>query len=114
MRTTSRPGHPDELTPRQRQVLALLRRGLTNEEIGRELGISTDGAKFHVSEILSKLQLSSRHEAASLPAEVGARRPWWAALAPLPLLRDVRWDFLGYGAGASVSIAALLAVGVLA
>jgi hypothetical protein len=45
---------------------------------------------------------------------VGARRPWWAALAPLPLLRDVRWDFLGYGAGASVSIAALLAVGVLA
>jgi DNA-binding CsgD family transcriptional regulator len=106
---------PDELTERQREVLALLRRGLTNEEIGRELGISTDGAKFHVSQILSKLQLSSRHEAASLPPDAGARRPWWAgALAPLPVLRDLRWDWLAYGAGAAVSIAALLALGVLA
>jgi DNA-binding CsgD family transcriptional regulator len=106
---------PDELTGRQREVLALLRRGLTNEEIGRELGISTDGAKFHVSQILSKLQLSSRHEAASLPPEVGARRPWWAgALAPLPLLREVKWSTAASVAGAAVTAAGVVALVVLA
>jgi DNA-binding CsgD family transcriptional regulator len=105
---------PDELTQRQREVLALLRRGLTNEEIGRELGISTDGAKFHVSQILSKLQLSSRHEAASLPPEVGARRPWWAALAPLPLLREMKWSTAASVAGAAVTAGGIVAIVVLA
>jgi DNA-binding CsgD family transcriptional regulator len=114
MRLLQRRERPDELTERQREVLALLRRGLTNEEIGQELGISADGAKFHVSEILSKLQLSSRHEAASLPAGTVAPRRWWAGLAPLPLLRDLRWDWLAYGAGAAVTAAGIVAIVVLA
>jgi DNA-binding CsgD family transcriptional regulator len=114
MRLLQRRDRPDELTPRQREVLELLRRGLTNEEIGRELGISADGAKFHVSQILSKLQLSSRHEAASLPSEVGARRPWWAALAPLPLLREVKWSTAASVAGAAVTAAGIVAIVVLA
>ena len=59
-----RPRHPDVLTPRQWEVLRLVREGLSNEEIARRLGISTDGAKFHVSEILSKLGVTSRGEAA--------------------------------------------------
>ena len=59
-----RPRHPDVLTPRQWEVLRLVREGLSNEEIARRLGISTDGAKFHVSEILSKLGVTSRREAA--------------------------------------------------
>ncbi len=50
-------------TARQRQVLALIARGKTNTQIGEELGISLDGAKWHVSEILSKLQAESREEA---------------------------------------------------
>ncbi len=64
MRRRGRPPHPDILTPREWDVLHLLREGLTNREIGGRLNISSDGAKYHVSEILSKLGLSSRSEAA--------------------------------------------------
>jgi DNA-binding CsgD family transcriptional regulator len=59
-----RPPHPDVLTPRQWEVLELVREGRTNPEIARELGISPDGAKFHVSEIITKLGVTSREEAA--------------------------------------------------
>jgi len=58
-----RPPYPDTLTPREQEVLALLREGLTNEQIAERLGISFAGAKYHVSEILSKLYVSSRQEA---------------------------------------------------
>jgi DNA-binding CsgD family transcriptional regulator len=64
MRRRGRPPYPDILTPRQWQVLALLREGLSNEQIAARLGISVDGVKFHVSEILSKLGVTSRNEAA--------------------------------------------------
>ena len=57
MRRRGRPPYPDVLTPREWEVLALLREGLSNEEIGQRLGISLAGAKWHVSEILSKLVL---------------------------------------------------------
>ena len=55
----------DILTPREREVLDLIRRGLTNEEIAQRLGISLDGAKYHVSQILSKLGVATREEAAA-------------------------------------------------
>lgn len=45
---------PDELTDREREVLALLRRAFTNEQIANRLDISLDGANYHVSQILSK------------------------------------------------------------
>jgi len=45
-------------------VLALIREGLTDREIAARLGISLDGVKFHVSEILGKLGVTSRNEAA--------------------------------------------------
>src|SRR5690349_17675853 len=64
-----RPRHPDVLTPRQWEVLRLVRAGLSNEEIARRLGISVDGAKFHVSEILGKLGVSTRAEAARWDVE---------------------------------------------
>ena len=64
MKRRGRPPYPDVLTPRQWEVLALLRAGLSNEEIAQRLGISVDGAKFHVSEILGKLGVTSRNEAA--------------------------------------------------
>src|SRR5215207_5316949 len=51
-------------TPRQRDVLDLIARGKTNAEIAGVLGISRDGVKYHVSEILSKLGSNSREEAA--------------------------------------------------
>jgi TolB protein len=59
-----RPPYPDVLTPREQEVLALIREGLTNEQIGGRLGISEHGAKYHVAEILSKLGVSNRLEAA--------------------------------------------------
>jgi DNA-binding NarL/FixJ family response regulator len=62
--TRGRPPYPDVLTPRQWEVLELVREGRSNGEIARELGISRDGAKFHVSEILTKLGVSSRRDAA--------------------------------------------------
>jgi DNA-binding NarL/FixJ family response regulator len=52
------PGHC--LTAREAQVLQLLMRRLTNKEIGSLLAISERTAKFHVSNILSKLQLDDR------------------------------------------------------
>jgi DNA-binding CsgD family transcriptional regulator len=51
-------------TPRQRQVLDLIARGRSNTEIAEALGVSLAGAKWHVSEILSKLQADQREEAA--------------------------------------------------
>lgn len=63
--TKPRPGLPDvKWTPRQKQVLDLLMKRYTNGQIGQELGISLDGAKWHVSEIISILGVDSREEAA--------------------------------------------------
>src|SRR5207247_10296253 len=57
--------HPDILTPREWEVLDLLRERPTNEQIAERLGITLDGAKYHVSEILSKLGVATREEAAA-------------------------------------------------
>ncbi|MGE0597838.1 MAG: LuxR C-terminal-related transcriptional regulator [Dehalococcoidia bacterium] len=53
-----------QLNDRQLQVLDLLVAGKTNGEIGDELGITLDGAKWNVSEIMGKLGLDSREQAA--------------------------------------------------
>ncbi len=74
--------HPDDLTSREREVLDLVRLGLTNEEIAERLGVSVAGAKYHVSQILGKLGVGSRHEAAAVV--LAERRRWRTfALAPL-------------------------------
>ena len=70
-----RPPHPDVLTPRQQEVLELVREGLTNDEIARHLGISPDGVKFHVSEILGRLGVGSRREAAGWRRDGEPARP---------------------------------------
>src|SRR6266511_3585461 len=68
---------PDELTDRERQVFELLRRDFTNEQIAQRLGITLDGAKYHVSQILSKLGVATREEAAIVGRD--ERRRWWTA-----------------------------------
>lgn len=57
--------HECELTPNQRRTLDLIVSGRTNAEIGAALGMTLDGAKWNVSEILTKLGFSSREEAAA-------------------------------------------------
>jgi len=52
----------DLLTPREREVLQHIARGYMYKEIAARLGISTKTVEAHVSAVLHKLQLSSRHE----------------------------------------------------
>jgi DNA-binding NarL/FixJ family response regulator len=52
----------DQLTPREREVMRLIARGYTYKEIARRLSLSIKTVETHVSAVLRKLQLSSRHE----------------------------------------------------
>jgi DNA-binding NarL/FixJ family response regulator len=52
----------DQLTPREREVLQHIARGYMYKEIAQRLGISVKTVEAHVSAVLRKLQLSSRHE----------------------------------------------------
>ena len=98
----------DDLTTREREVLDLVRLGLTNEEIAGRLGITEAGAKYHVSQILSRLGVSTREEAAAVATHVAEafqprRARWWAAL---PLAAKA--------AGVAVMLAAVGGLGLLA
>jgi len=55
----------NELTPREQEVLSLLGKGLTNQEIAEQLYIEHGTVKNHVHRILKKLNASNRHEAAA-------------------------------------------------
>ncbi len=61
-----RPDDPelDQLTPREREVLRQIARGYTYKQVARRLSISVKTVETHVSAVLRKLQLSSRHELA--------------------------------------------------
>ena len=67
-------GEPDAalgLTPREREVLALLAAGATNREIGEALFMAEKTASVHVSRILAKLGVRSRTEAAAVAHRLG-------------------------------------------
>jgi len=55
-----------ELTPRQREILASITRGLTNKDIAAELGIRHDGVDRHVNAILAKIGAANRAEAVAI------------------------------------------------
>lgn len=61
----------DPLTPREREVLHMLAAGLGNKEIAARLGMSDHTAKFHVSQIMAKLNAASRTEAVSVAMRRG-------------------------------------------
>lgn len=67
----SEEGPSTALTPREEEILALVARGRTNGEIGRQLFISTKTVSVHVSNILGKLGAAGRTEAADLARRRG-------------------------------------------
>jgi DNA-binding NarL/FixJ family response regulator len=71
MREVRAPQSPETLTQREIDVLRLMAKGLSNKEIARELGIGEKTVKTHVSNILSKLGVLSRTQAALYAIQIG-------------------------------------------
>ena len=63
--------HSNELTPRERNILSHVATGSSNKVIARKAGICEGTVKFHVKSIMSKLNVSTRTEAAMLAARRG-------------------------------------------
>jgi len=96
-------------------VLALVRERLTNERIASRLGITADTAKFHVSEIITKLGVSDRHQAAAWQPDVteaGTQR-WLAGLAPLLWVKRLPFAWLPKAAAVAALAAAAAGVAML-
>ena len=78
LREMSRPRATDpfdELTAREREVLELVAQGLSNQEIGDRLSLAEKTIKHHMTNILGKLQVRSRVEAALLAYRQGLAGP---------------------------------------
>jgi DNA-binding NarL/FixJ family response regulator len=71
MREVRAPDSPESLTERETEVLRLLATGLSNKEIARDLVIGEKTVKTHVSNILAKLNIRSRTQAALYAARIG-------------------------------------------
>ncbi len=103
--------HKVELTPRERDVLALIGRGFTNGQIANELGLSFPTAKWYVSELISKLGVQSREEVAAYwRAERSLSGRWKRlthAMVGLPMLKIGigGTTVAGVAGGAAVAVA---------
>lgn len=71
MASRSKYARQDALTQREREVLALIANGMTNDEIALALTISKRTADNHVHNILAKLKVRSRTQAAILAVQEG-------------------------------------------
>jgi DNA-binding CsgD family transcriptional regulator len=105
-RAANDPSVRTELTERQRQVLRLIARGRTNGQIAEELGLTLDGVKWHVREILTRLGVDCREEAAAWWKRnrgMGERMPSWLG-----------WPLAaGFGGATAVAVAVVFVVGVV-
>lgn len=117
---SNRPAHlktryREELTPRQREILALMSKGLTNFEIAQRLDISLDGVKYHVSGILDKLNVERREEAAAMWQEhqrLGNRlRRAFNAIIPARLVLPIAAGIAGAAVIGGITAAVLLTRG---
>lgn len=71
LREVRAPESPETLTERETEVLRLVAQGKTNKEIARELEIGEKTVKTHVSNILAKLGMQSRTQAALYAVQIG-------------------------------------------
>ncbi|MGE0597884.1 MAG: response regulator transcription factor [Dehalococcoidia bacterium] len=85
-RRRGRPPYPEILTPSEQRVLELIREGKTNSEIANELAISVPGVKYHVTNMLGKLEVEDRVALANWQGEASHenRRGLRGALASFP------------------------------
>jgi DNA-binding NarL/FixJ family response regulator len=71
VREVRTPENPETLTDRENDVLKLIAGGMSNKEIARELGIGEKTVKTHVSNILGKMGVLSRTQAALQAVRMG-------------------------------------------
>jgi len=69
------PSSPDELTPREHELLELMVKGLSNKEMAQALALSENTVKYHVKHILQKLGVQNRTEAAVQAVRIGLLKP---------------------------------------
>jgi len=106
-----RPPYPELLTPREQQVLSLIRDGLTNEQIAVRLGLGFSGARYHVGQILSKLGVGSRQEAALWTPQAPDARKY--GLFGGMLGRLMGFTFARAAAGLTLAVAVAMLGGLL-
>ena len=112
-----RPRHPDVLTPAEWRVLEQLREGGTNAEIASRLGISGDAVKYHISNMLGKLELRDRRALAAWRPATGRGR--LGALGAMPAAlgligRSVAWAGTGAAVAAGVAVVSVTTMLVIA
>ena len=116
---TGRPSHLNtrykfELTPRQREVMDLIAAGRTNGEIAETLGITLEGAKYHVSEIIAKLNVDTREEAAmAWRREQSPARRFASAARGFAGFAGLKWLAVGVGGAGAAALGAVVLVAVL-
>jgi DNA-binding NarL/FixJ family response regulator len=68
----------DELTPREREVVALIASGLSNDEISRKIYVSPSTVKTHADRAITKLRARDRAQLVVFAYQAGLVRPGWA------------------------------------
>lgn len=102
---------PEAITERQREVARLVAGGLTNGQIAQELGITLDGAKFHVSGLLTRLGLRQREEVAEwYRAHFGRAARVRAQARRLLALPTLGWIGAASTAGGVIAVAVVMLV----
>lgn len=83
----------DPLTPRENEILALVRHGRSSKEIARELGITRSTVRCHVQRVLTKLGVASRLQAAAIsppPSDAISPPPSTVVSPPSPATVSAR------------------------
>ena len=113
-----RPRHPDVLTPAEWRVLEALRDGGTNAAIAARLGLSPDTVKYHISNMLAKLELRDRRALAAWRPDPERRRLGAVLVVPAVVWsvvgRPLVWAGVGTAAVAGVVVAVVAAVALAA